>query len=483
MKKKLASFITLVLLLAIVSFNFISIKGKEYTLRSYNHDFSNANINDVITVQEGNSVTLIDKKIEGKDLLLKYRAVKNGKTSIEIRTDNYFDYNKLYVNHFGIITLDNYFGDANGDEVIPISLAIITIVLIIMIYDSYRISIKKNLYQYKNMYLLGLIIFLMFVLVNQITNIFNYNGITDTINRYIGLFNYISYILLPIGFIVFIFVSISNIVLIKKEGFSLRNMLGIFLGIFLCFITILPDIMYSFTYNDMLINIHNITTVSYHVYTFVETLVYSIVGYLECILLAVIILGIKAAKKIPTFNKDYIVILGCMINKDGTLTKLLKGRVDRAIEFSKMQKESTNKDITFIASGGKGNDEPISEGLAIKNYLVENKIPEARIIVEDKSTDTYENFKYSMKKIKNKKNIAYSTTNFHVFRAGVEASKLGLKVEGIGAKTKRYFWINAFIREFIAALYYERKNHIIIFAIILLLNALMLSILYLSNII
>ena len=133
MKKKLVSFITLVLLLAIVSFNFISIKGKEYTLRSYNHDFSDANINDVITVQEGNSVTLIDKKIEGKDLLLKYRAVKNGKTSIEIRTDNYFDYNKLYVNHFGIITLDNYFGDANGDEVIPISLAIITIVLIIMI--------------------------------------------------------------------------------------------------------------------------------------------------------------------------------------------------------------------------------------------------------------------------------------------------------------------------------------------------------------
>ena len=177
----------------------------------------------------------------------------------------------------------------------------------------------------------------------------------------------------------------------------------------------------------------------------------------------------------------YIIILGCMINKDGSLTNLLKGRVDKAIEFSKMPKERTNKDITFITSGGKGNDEPISEGLAMKNYLVKNKIDENRIIVEDKSTDTFENFKFSMKKIKNKKNVAYSTTNFHVFRAGVEASKLGLNVEGIGSKTKRYFWINAFIREFIATIYYERKNHLIIFGMILLINALMILILYISN--
>jgi hypothetical protein len=33
-------------------------------------------------------------------------------------------------------------------------------------------------------------------------------------------------------------------------------------------------------------------------------------------------------------------------------------------------------------------------------------------------------------------------------------------MEGIGAGTKRYFWINAFIREFIATLHYEKKAHI-----------------------
>ena len=35
-----------------------------------------------------------------------------------------------------------------------------------------------------------------------------------------------------------------------------------------------------------------------------------------------------------------------------------------------------------------------------------------------------------------------------------------MKVEGVGGKTKSYFMINAFIRELIATLYYERKLHI-----------------------
>ena len=45
MKKKIISFFTLIILLAIVSFNFISIKGKEYVLRINNYDFSNTSIN------------------------------------------------------------------------------------------------------------------------------------------------------------------------------------------------------------------------------------------------------------------------------------------------------------------------------------------------------------------------------------------------------------------------------------------------------
>ena len=54
-------------------------------------------------------------------------------------------------------------------------------------------------------------------------------------------------------------------------------------------------------------------------------------------------------------------------------------------------------------------------------------------------------------------------------------------MEGIGAKTKSYFWVNAFIREFIATLYSEKKKHIVVFFGIMIFVALMLLIIYLNN--
>ena len=60
--------------------------------------------------------------------------------------------------------------------------------------------------------------------------------------------------------------------------------------------------------------------------------------------------------------------------------------------------------------------------------------------------------------------VAFSTSGYHVFRSGYIASNLGLNSEGIGAKTKVYFWINAFIRELIETLYYEKKKHLLVVA-------------------
>ena len=54
-------------------------------------------------------------------------------------------------------------------------------------------------------------------------------------------------------------------------------------------------------------------------------------------------------------------------------------------------------------------------------------------------------------------------------------------MEGIGSNTKAYFWINAFIREFIGTLYSERKKHIIIFILIIIVIIMMIGISYLAN--
>ena len=41
--------------------------------------------------------------------------------------------------------------------------------------------------------------------------------------------------------------------------------------------------------------------------------------------------------------------------------------VDKAIDFRNKQLKNTNKDLTFVVSGGKGSDEVTSEAEAMKN--------------------------------------------------------------------------------------------------------------------
>ena len=233
---------------------------------------------------------------------------------------------------------------------------------------------------------------------------------------------------------------------------------------------------------SQIFNIYDLNSAGPYIYNFLETFVYLIVTYLECILIATIVIAIKSIKKKSEYNKDYMIILGCKIKEDGTLTPLLRGRVDKALKFRKEQLKATGKDLIFIPSGGKGNDEIISEAEAMKNYLLESGIKEEKILVENQSTNTYENIKFSNKLISNKKSsIGFSTTNYHVLRAGLIATEQGLKIEGIGSKTKSYFMINAFIREFIGTLYSERKQHILFFMLIMIIILMMIGITYIEN--
>ena len=105
----------------------------------------------------------------------------------------------------------------------------------------------------------------------------------------------------------------------------------------------------------------------------------------------------------------------------------------------------------------------------MKNYLIENNVKPEDIIIENKSTNTLQNIKFSKEKIdeinKNGK-IIFSTTNYHVFRSGVIANNEGIDCEGIGSKTTWYFYTNALIREFFANIVNQKKQHLIIVSLI-----------------
>ncbi|MDR0883033.1 MAG: YdcF family protein [Oscillospiraceae bacterium] len=160
-------------------------------------------------------------------------------------------------------------------------------------------------------------------------------------------------------------------------------------------------------------------------------------------------------------NCDFLLVLGCGLRKDGTVTKLLAGRLDRAI------KEWTRggRQAVFVVSGGKGSDEKVSEAFAMRQYLLGQGIPEAQILLEDQSVNTYENMQFS-KKLMEATNPDYTclvvTSNYHVLRAVILAKKVGLKAQGVGGRTAFYYLPAAFIREYIAIIF-DYKSLVVLY--------------------
>ena len=326
---------------------------------------------------------------------------------------------------------------------------------------------KKQKYSYSIIMNLGLVIFLIINILRQINLLItnsNSTSINNLYNNTLDSFSYFAFLILPLIILLALYSIITNIVLIYKEGFKFQNILGIIFGLGIAIGAFASQFIFEIIKNINLINSN------LYIKKFIDIGLNSVLCYFYCLTLATLYCNVMAAKHKPNFDKDYVIILGSKIRKDGTLTPILQARVDKAIEFAKEQKEKSNKRIVFVPSGGKGEDEIIAEAEAMKNYLIEKGISLEDIIVEDKSKNTYQNLKFSKQKIDedNKDGkIIFSTTNYHVFRSGVIANNEGIDCEGMGSKTKWYFYTNALIREFIANLFNQRKQH---FALITSIN-------------
>ncbi len=479
-------YIVLMIILVTVSVISVLLLGKKQTIVfDVGNNITSIDQLDIKVGQDNKIVKITEQKLEDGKLYITVESVGKGKDYIDVKYENYFNSVVLHSHKSGIITKEYFLGKTRGDVVFAICNYILLLIPFIFLIELFRVSIEKNIFQYKNVAYLGIIIFLGIALFNEIFMLFNYQGLQSTIEYYVHSVESFSFLLLPVAAVTSILISISNIVLLIREGFKFKNMLGFMIGLLLCFLTFLPNKLYAMLSSSTVFDVHNEKAVTLYIYEFIETSIYAVLSYLECVLLGTIILSIKAARKIPKYDKDFVIILGCRIRNDGTLTNLLKSRVDKALEFRNKQLEATHKDVVFIPSGGKGNDEVISESLAMKNYLVEKGIKEKNILLEDKSKNTLENFKYSSKVIKsNNKNakVMFATNKYHVFRAGILATSLDLTVEGIGSNTKMYYLINAFIREFIATIVCEKKRHIGVLIWLLLVTAIMVSIIGFSNI-
>ncbi|WP_346915316.1 YdcF family protein [Clostridium sp.] len=154
---------------------------------------------------------------------------------------------------------------------------------------------------------------------------------------------------------------------------------------------------------------------------------------------------------------DYVLVLGAGINKE-QVSKSLRFRLDKAIEFNEI-----HSNIPIIVSGGMGNGEDITEALAMKRYLVSNGVKENNIIMEEESTNTYENFKFSKEIMENKNNehnseskedisVTLITNRFHMFRAKYIGTNTGLNIYCYSAPNEITTALNFYVRESFACI-------------------------------
>lgn len=179
----------------------------------------------------------------------------------------------------------------------------------------------------------------------------------------------------------------------------------------------------------------------------------------------------------PRLNQDYIIVLGAGLLHGDQISRLLGNRIDAAIAFYQKQVKKSGRQPKLVMSGGKGADESVSEAAAMAAYAEKRGIPAADLLLEDRSTNTLENMKFSKQVIArdagNKKVRAiFTTNNFHLFRAGMYARAAGLKANGIPAKTAFYYWPNAFLREFAAIVLLNKRRHLLVIGLIFLIDLL-----------
>lgn len=159
---------------------------------------------------------------------------------------------------------------------------------------------------------------------------------------------------------------------------------------------------------------------------------------------------------VPPKDADYLIILGAKVNGENPSLSL-KYRIDAAAMYAK-----ENENTILIASGGQGPGEDITEAEAIKRVLVEKGISESRIYLEDRSTSTYENIKFSKEFIPEDAKLGIVVTNdYHLYRSIQIARDADLKVEGLPAKTPQITLLKAYSREYLSVTKYYLEKYLL----------------------
>lgn len=476
-KIKLLALFVCTALAIISSVVYVAAVGNHYTLHTKTFLGRDKLPPTEVKLSDESIVRVTDVRMENEELVLDFEALNSGKTTVNIRIEPEDSFAPLHERVFEVNGFHTLFDRTdgkirfNGFQFIVYAALFVLFAVQFMMLWVFSDCRKRGDFSYPMVACggIGIYNFVLFayLLYRMLTSFIDSVGILFEMVTETG--ELLLFGLTPVMLVISVLLAVSNIRLIRNEGRRPVNMLGIvfaavwFIGMVL-----------TLGANELIIRLGISSPQT------VWLILIHVIVYFECMFLSTVACTYLSTKYLPPFDRDYIIILGCGIRKDGGLTPLLKGRVDSAVTFEKKQYEQTGKHAVFVPSGGQGADEVMSESEAMKNYLLSIGIPQEQIILENKSENTMQNMQFSKKVIEEHggeikdRTIAFATTNYHVFRGYILARKNGFEAKGISAKTKSYFYFNAFLREFIGLLVDQKWNHIVyimlIVALIVTLN-------------
>ncbi len=225
-------------------------------------------------------------------------------------------------------------------------------------------------------------------------------------------------------------------------------------GVLFTLYGILLILINNFNFGNILTLILGVVLAFYNIIYKYKFLHYIFLFGLSCLVLSFSFLFIYGHNNNVTYEEDVIIVLGSGLKRDGvTVSSSLENRLNTSLEYL-----NEKEDALILVSGGQGFDEKISEASAMKNYLVSNCVDEDRIILEDKSTSTYENFEYSKVILDDRFNtnykIVFITNDYHVFRSNMVAKSFGYDSTHIYSQTPLFVAIPSYIREILAIFKY-----------------------------
>lgn len=130
-------------------------------------------------------------------------------------------------------------------------------------------------------------------------------------------------------------------------------------------------------------------------------------------------------------DMDCILVLGCKVGADGTLSHMLEDRLRQGVAL--YEKEAAPK---LLMSGDHGRDE-YDEVDAMKRYAIGAGIPSADVFMDHAGFSTYESV-YRAKEVFGVQRVIIVTQEYHLYRALMVARQMGLEAYGVAVNYRTY---------------------------------------------